>query len=56
MTQRGTEIDWPKGSVCSIDIVDAPFYLNPGARAGQKFVLSIKPERTVYEAIATSKT
>lgn len=43
MTQHGSEIDWPNGSVCSFDIVDAPFYANPGATAGQNCLLCYKP-------------
>jgi lipopolysaccharide transport system ATP-binding protein len=53
MTQRGSEIDWPKGSVCTFDIVDAPFYANPGARAGQKCLLCLKPDWSIVQSSAT---
>jgi lipopolysaccharide transport system ATP-binding protein len=44
MTRHGDEIDWPKGVACSFDIVDAPFYANPGANNGQNCLLCLKPE------------
>jgi len=47
MTRRGAEVDWPKGSVCKFDVVDAPFYANPGAMAGQKSLLCVKPEWSI---------
>jgi lipopolysaccharide transport system ATP-binding protein len=56
MTQRGTEIDWPKGTVCSFDVIDAPYYANPGARTGQKSLLCVKPDWSIEGSMLASKT
>ena len=55
MTQRGVEIDWPKGSVCSFDIVDAPYYANPGVRTGQQCLLCLKPDWSTVESTTISR-
>lgn len=55
MTQRGAEIDWPKGVVCSFDVIDAPYYANPGARAGQKSLLCVRPDWAIDGSMLASK-
>jgi len=56
MTQRGAEIDWPKGTVCSFDIIDAPYYANPGARAGQNSLLCVRTDWSIEGIMLSSKT
>jgi lipopolysaccharide transport system ATP-binding protein len=43
MTQRGSEVDWPKGFACHFSIEDAPYYLNSGGAESMGSLLCIKP-------------
>ena len=56
MTQRGSEIDWPNGSVYTFDILDAPFYANPGARAGHNCLLCLRPDWSIIQSSPALRT
>lgn len=52
MTQRGIEVDWPKGPCCYFEIDDAPYYSNPAGVVRNPSVLCVKPEWTQIDVEA----
>jgi lipopolysaccharide transport system ATP-binding protein len=50
ITQRGSEVDWPKGGVCAFYVDDGPYYENPNASLRQNSVLCVKPNWTTAHA------
>ena len=47
MTQKGVEVDWPKGACCYFSISNSPYYLNSAGALDSRPILCIKPEWSV---------